>query len=84
VAAWLLKAYHGKKRKRESDERSFTSPPSLPPLPPSLPPLPPQVILSKAGSHFLDEEEDFYTMREALVDVVDHYFEYDLTTTASG
>ncbi len=43
-----------------------------------------KVILSKAGSHFLDEEEDFYTMREALVDVVDHYFEYDLTTTASG
>jgi hypothetical protein len=37
-----------------------------------------KVILSKAGSHFLDDEEDFYTMREALVDVVDHYFEYDL------
>jgi hypothetical protein len=43
-----------------------------------------KVILSKTGSHHLDEEEDFYTMREALLDVVDHYFEYDLTTTASG
>jgi hypothetical protein len=28
-----------------------------------------------SGSHFLDDEEDFYTMREALLDVIDHYFE---------
>lgn len=39
-----------------------------------------KVILSKAGSHFLDDEDDFYTMREALLDVVDHYFEYDLVS----
>ena len=57
---------------------------TLPTHPPTHPPSSTQVILSKSGSHFLDEEEDFYTMREALVDVVDHYFEFDLTTTASG
>lgn len=34
-----------------------------------------KVILAKGGSHFMDEEDDFYTMREALIDVVDHYFE---------
>jgi hypothetical protein len=42
------------------------------------------VFYSKNGSHFLDKEEDFYTIRKALKDAVYPCFKYDLITTASG
>lgn len=38
----------------------------------------------KYGDHNLEEEEDFVRMWQAVCDVSEKFFEYDLTTTSSG
>ena len=43
-----------------------------------------KVIFQKMGDHHLDEEDDFYTMKAAIVDVIDHDRSIELTNPGSG
>lgn len=42
------------------------------------------VTFVKEGDHVLENDDDFKRMWEAVCDVSDKYFEYDLTSTSSG
>lgn len=43
-----------------------------------------KVIFQKMGDHHLDEEDDFYTMKAAIVDVIDHDRSVEMTNPGSG
>jgi len=43
-----------------------------------------KVIFQKMGDHHLDEEDDFYTMKAAIVDVIDHDRTIEMTNPGSG